>query len=147
MSQEDVKVVQASFDAWNAGDTDAYRALLDPEVVAEGFPNWPEPGPYVGREATLREFARVREALDTADLADPIGDIIEVGDRVVARFAWRGRGRGPAIDVGMSCVYTLRDGKILHFEFFWDHTEALKAADQASRAVTSAQDEAGQSIA
>ena len=28
----------------------------------------------------------------------------------------------------MTCVYTVREGKILAFEFFRDHAEALQAA-------------------
>jgi ketosteroid isomerase-like protein len=27
-----------------------------------------------------------------------------------------------------TCVYTVRQGKIAAFEFFWDHAEALEAA-------------------
>jgi hypothetical protein len=31
MSQHNVGFVQASFGAWNAGDSDPYRELLDPD--------------------------------------------------------------------------------------------------------------------
>ena len=60
MSQENVDFVRWSFDVWNAGDMDAYGELLDPDIVSQPPPEWPEPGPYRGREAVLREFVQVR---------------------------------------------------------------------------------------
>ena len=33
MSEENVAVVQAFVDTWNAGDMDAVRELLDPDVI------------------------------------------------------------------------------------------------------------------
>jgi ketosteroid isomerase-like protein len=127
MSQENVAVVQASFDAWNAGDMDAYRELLDSEVTSRPPPGWPEPGPFAGREATLDQFLRIRDAWDF-DTAEPISDFIHAADRVLVRFGYHGEGRGPEANTEISCIYTVRHGKILGFEFFWDHAEALEAA-------------------
>ena len=53
MSEENVAVVQAFVDTWNAGDMDAVRELLDPDVILMPVKNWPEPGPYMGREAAM----------------------------------------------------------------------------------------------
>ena len=61
MSQENVELVRALFEAWNAGDMDAFRALYHPDAVLRMAADWPEPGPYFGREAMMREFERVRE--------------------------------------------------------------------------------------
>ena len=33
MSQENVEVVRAAFEAWNRGDMDALRELYDPDVM------------------------------------------------------------------------------------------------------------------
>ena len=63
MSQENVEVVRAGFEAWNAGDMDAYGELLDPDVIIRMPEGWPEPGPFVGREAVLREFKQARDCL------------------------------------------------------------------------------------
>ena len=54
MSQENVEVVRAGFEAWNAGDMDAFREMHDPDVILRTVEDWPEPGPYVGREAVMR---------------------------------------------------------------------------------------------
>src|SRR4051812_10765357 len=36
MSQENVEVVRAVFEAWNAGDMDAIRDACDPEIIMRG---------------------------------------------------------------------------------------------------------------
>jgi|SRR5215207_453134 len=55
MSQETVEVVRGSFEAWNAGDMDAWSSFLAPDVVWRPPPDSPEPGPFTGREAVLRQ--------------------------------------------------------------------------------------------
>ena len=130
MSQENVEVIRAGFEAWNAGDMDAYGELLDPDVVIRVPEGWPEPGPFVGREAVLREFKQARDAW-AVDAADVISDFVDFGDRVVTRFIWRGKGYGPEASIELSCVYTVRNGKHMAFEFFWDHMEALEHAGLA----------------
>ena len=61
MSQENVEVAKASFEAWNAGDMDALRELYHPDVIARPPEDWPEPGPFVGREAVMRQWEQLRE--------------------------------------------------------------------------------------
>jgi ketosteroid isomerase-like protein len=127
MSQENVEVVEAAIEAWNAGDMDAFRELCDPEIVVRPPERWPEPGPFVGREAVMRQWKQTRETWD-ADIVEPISDFIDAGDRVAVRQVWRGVGYGPKSNIELTNVFTLRRGLIFHQEFFWDHGEALKAA-------------------
>ena len=54
MSQENVEIVRAFFETWNAGDMDAFRELYDPDVIVRTAEGWPESGPYVGRESYMR---------------------------------------------------------------------------------------------
>jgi hypothetical protein len=37
-------------------------------------------------------------------------------------------GQGPQSNIELTNVITLRDGKIIYQEFFWDHAKALEAA-------------------
>ena len=130
MSQENVEVVRAGFEAWNAPDMEALRELYDPDVLWRPPEGWPEPGPYVGREAVMRQLEQLRETWDT-DTFELISDFIDAGDRVVVRFIWRGAGRGPELNMEMTGVYSVREGKITVFEFFWDHSKALQAVGLA----------------
>ena len=126
MSQENIEVVRALFETWNAGDMDAYRELYDPEAIMRMAQDWPEPGPYVGREAVMREFEQLRQTWDGRDTAEPIGDFIDVGDRVVVRHIWRGVGQGPEAAVELTAVWTVRDGSIVAADYFRDYAEALE---------------------
>ena len=126
MSRENVNVVKALFAAWNAGDMETYRELLHPETIAIAPKDWPESGPFEGREAVMSQFARQREALDV-DTAEPVGEFLHGADRVVVRFRWQGSGHGPDVQMEMTGIYTVRNGTIRSQEYFWDHAEALEA--------------------
>jgi uncharacterized protein len=126
MAQENVEVVRAGFEAWNAGDMDAVGELLADDVVLRLPEGWPEPGPYVGREAAMRQYAQNRATFDI-DTLEPIGDFVGVGDRVVIRTIWRGVGQGPESALEWTVSLTVRKGKIINIEYFWDHAEALEA--------------------
>ena len=78
MSQENVEVVQAAFEAWNMGDMDGLRESYDPSVTWRPAEGWPEPGPYVGRDAVMRQLEQLRETWDS-DRFELISDFIDVG--------------------------------------------------------------------
>jgi ketosteroid isomerase-like protein len=126
MSQENAEVVRAAFEAWNAGDMDALRELHDPDAIMRNPEGWPEPGPFVGREAVMRQFEQLRETWD-ADALEPLSNFIDVGDRVVVRYIWRAVGRGPEASLELTYVATVRKRRVVYVEFFWNHQEALKA--------------------
>ena len=126
MSQENVEVAKAAFEAWNAGDMDAFRELCDPEIIMRPPERWPEQGPFVGREAVMRQWEQTRETWD-ADTVEPISDFIDIADRVVVRQVWHGVGQGPESNIEVTNVFTVRKGRIVHQEFFWDHAEALES--------------------
>ena len=132
MSQQNVEIVRAGYQAWNTGNMDAVRELYDPGIIVRPVEGWPEPGPYVGRDAVMRQLEQQRETWD-ADAFEPITDFIDAADRVVVRFTWRGVGHGPDLDMEITGVYTVRKGKIFAIEHFWDHAEALEAVGLSDR--------------
>jgi ketosteroid isomerase-like protein len=126
VSQENVDLVRRLNEAYNAGDMDAWSDLLAPNVIWRVMPDWPEQGPFIGRDAVLLQVRQLGEAWDS-DAIVPVGDYIDAGDQVVLRYIWRGVGRGPELNMELTCIYTFREDTIIGFEFFWDHAEALKA--------------------
>jgi ketosteroid isomerase-like protein len=129
MSEENVEVIRRAFEAWNAGDIDGMRDAYDPDAVMRYQPGaWPEPGPFFGREAIMRQFDRLRDAFDYRDSLAIVGEPLTTGDRVVVKFTWKGAGYGPAVNMEAAVVYTVRGGRILEADFFRDHDEALEAA-------------------
>jgi uncharacterized protein len=127
MSQENVEVVRAAYEAWNAGDIETLRELYDPDaVMVRGLEGWPEPfSPVIGRDAVMRMYQQLRETWD-ADAMEPIS-ITHGADRVVVRTIWRGAGHGPDLNMEMTIIFTVRNGRIFLLEQFWDHAEALEA--------------------
>ena len=82
------------------------------------------------------EFRRFIAELDQSWEGGAGGEIRElfpVGDRVVARFDWGGRGRTSGIDLhsSLTSICTVRDGQIAKIEYFFDHAQALEAAGRS----------------
>lgn len=127
MSQENVDVVRESLEAFNEGRMDRLRALYHPDVILRMPEGWPEPGPFVGRDAVFSEFDRLREAW-ARDSFELLTDFRDIGDRVLVRAAYHAVGQGPAGRLEVTNVYTVRAGLIFGLEFFRDHEEALEAA-------------------
>ena len=127
MSEENVAVLRAYGQAWNSGEIDAFREMHDPDVILKTATNWPEPGPYIGREAVIGFYQQARETFDV-DAVELTGDLAHGADRVVARWIWHGQGHGPESSMEFTAIYTIRNGKVREVEFFWDHDDALEAA-------------------
>jgi ketosteroid isomerase-like protein len=126
MSQENVEILRALYEAWNARNMDAFPEMYDLDaMIVRGLEGWPESDPFVGREAIIGYFKQLRETWDS-DTLEPIGDFAVVGARVAVRQLWRGEGRGPDLNMEFTAIYTFRKGKIFLIEFFWDHAEALE---------------------
>jgi ketosteroid isomerase-like protein len=124
MSQENVEVVQAVFEAWNARDMDAMRDACDPEIIVRSPEGWPEAGPFFGQDAVMRAFEQLRETFDS-DWQELNSDLVHIGDRVAVRTVWHGVGHGPELKQETTPVFTVRRGRVFHVEDFWDHAEAL----------------------
>ena len=50
----------------------------------------------------MREYEQLRQTWDGRDTSEPIGDFIDVGDRVAMRFIWRGAGQGPEAELELT---------------------------------------------
>jgi ketosteroid isomerase-like protein len=127
MSQDNVEVARAAVAAWNEGDMEGLCELYDPDAVMYyAGSDWPEPGPYLGRDAIMRQFRWLRDTWDR-DALRIVGDVLAPGDRVLVRATWHVAGIGPGGDIEMAWVYTVRKGLIVRADFFRDFTDALEA--------------------
>jgi ketosteroid isomerase-like protein len=127
MSQENVEIARAAFEAWSRGDLDAWLAEADPEIEWFVLPEAPDPGPHRGRKAILDRAALWREMLA---LQGEVLEYIDAGDYVVMPIRMRGRpARGDA-EVVLDEVYVskFRDGKVVELREYRTKAEALEAA-------------------
>jgi ketosteroid isomerase-like protein len=130
MSQENVEVVRAGWDAFIRGDLPGLFRLLDPSVVwdASHFHDWPE-STYHGIEGVERFLGEWRDVWDGLEV-----DVDEIraapGGRVVSLIRQRGKGRGSGLSMEMESaqVATLRNGKVTRIDNYEDRAEALAAA-------------------
>jgi ketosteroid isomerase-like protein len=130
MSEENVAVVRAYTEAYNAGG-DAFLDFVaeDVEIVPDAS-RFPEAKAFRGREEYGRYIAGIDQDWEGGGRAE-IKEIFPVGDdRVVSRVDWGGKGRASGIDLraSLSSIITVRDGHFTKIEFFFDHAQALEAA-------------------
>jgi SnoaL-like protein len=91
MSQENVEIVKAAFEAYTRGDADWMVGAADPEIVWHSLPESPDPGPHEGRQVVLERSVMWREMFG---LQVEVLEYIEVGEYVFAPVRVRGRAPG-----------------------------------------------------
>jgi ketosteroid isomerase-like protein len=131
MSRENVELIRRAYELWNSRDWRTLAGCYDPDAVVRPPEGWPEPGAAVGREEVIRTFERVRDTFDADEFVP--AEFVDAGDRVLVRGSWRGTGRGPEMVMEWTNVFTIRRGRIVLVEYFWDHAEALEAAGLAEQ--------------
>jgi ketosteroid isomerase-like protein len=112
MSQENVEIVRALFDAWERGGLDAAAEFWDPQIdwrAVEGAID--DAGPISGVDA-MRAY--LQEGLDLFDeVSLEPEELIDAGDQVVAvqRVSGRGKASGIETELRFAVVYTIRNGR------------------------------------
>jgi ketosteroid isomerase-like protein len=128
MSERNVEIVRQMYDAMNRGEfPDAMLDLLDPRIAYVNPPDAVEPGVRHGLPAFRRAVAKLFEGWESWR-AQP-EDLQADGDRVavVVRYRAVGRGSGLEVDGRESALWTLRDGKVVRYEWFHGPDDALTA--------------------
>jgi len=130
MSQENVEVVRASWEAWSRGDMEALFEFYDPAVEWDmTHSNVPDMGVFHGHDG-VREFFREWRAFFAEYYAEP-EEFIDADESVVVRVRQGGRGRASTVGVEMPGywqLYRLRGGRAVRVEIYRDEADALEAA-------------------
>jgi ketosteroid isomerase-like protein len=130
MSQENVELIRKGYEAWAKGGAVAFE-FLDPEIEWRGprqFPDLAEP--VFGHDGVRRYMEKVYEVFEDYRMV-PEEFIDAGGDQVLvfSREGGRGRGSGAEVETNPTAhLWTLRDGKAVLMQSYWDRTEALEAA-------------------
>jgi ketosteroid isomerase-like protein len=130
MSQENVEVVRASWEAWKRGDMDALFEFYDPAVEWDmTHSQVPDMGVFHGHDG-IREFFRDWRDFFAEYYAEP-EEFIDAGDNVLVRVRQGGRGRVSTVAVEMPSywqLYRLRGGRAVRVEVYRDDDDARMAA-------------------
>jgi hypothetical protein len=128
MSQENVELAHEAARCFNEEEWDGLASLFAPDAVMTPVENWPEPGPFRGREAIVEQLQRLLGGYAQSHVA--IEEAIERDEWVITRYRWvvRATGSEIPIEARLTSVMRSEDGlsKELHFRF--DHATALEAA-------------------
>ena len=128
MSLEKVEILREMARLYEAADWSGLGARLADDIRLWPPDGWPEPGPFFGRAAVVREFQRIREPWEraSADFQDPLGP----GDPLVVRVSWGVEGKRSSAPVETTVFVALRfkDDQISEWRAFWTRAEAVDAA-------------------
>jgi ketosteroid isomerase-like protein len=128
MSRENVADVRAFWETWNTSEAPDL-SLLDPDVTYEDTILPDHVGEtYHGHEGVARAVARWFEPF--AEITISLERIVGEDDCLVSihRVRTTARHTGIRFESPLAYVYTLREGKVIHFKSFWDPQQALDAA-------------------
>jgi ketosteroid isomerase-like protein len=128
MSQENVEVVRRGFETFNARDLDRHVEFFDPEVEWQTSAEDADAAIHRGLQALKRYLDQWIESLD--GMHADVEEYIDVGDDRVftwSRFTGLGRTSGAPADWYLATIFTMRDGKVVHGEEYFDRAEALEA--------------------
>ena len=134
MSQENVELLRAAWEAWERGDMEAIFAFYDPEIVWDQTHYGPGgvSGIYHGHDGIRRFFREWLEPFESY-YAHP-QEFIDAGEDVVVQLRQGGRGKQSGVEVEMPPywqVYRLRDGRAVRIEVYATQADALKAVGLA----------------
>ena len=111
-------VVMRFYDAWARGEIPGPLELLDPEVEYVNPAGAIEPGTRRGVAAFTAALETVFEAYEY--WRTEIESLERIGDQVVAVVSYTLKGRGSGLEIRgrESALWTLREGKVLRYEWF-----------------------------
>ena len=129
VSAEDVELVRSAYEAWNAGDRDAFFQNLDPDV------EWIPAAQFV--EGKVQGIDNLRQLIDSFTEAfeeiqwKPVrveqgteeGLVVAVLDTVT-----KGRGSGAELSVRVAHLLRMRDGKVVWGKVYPSAEAGLEAA-------------------
>jgi uncharacterized protein len=130
MTQQNVEIVRAMYDSWARNEFPGPAHLLDARIEYVNPAGAIEPGTRYGLSAFSRAVEQVFvEGWETWQFEPQ--RFTPCGDRVAVVLRYRARGRGSRVEVEgrMSALWTVRDGKIVRFEWFHGAAEALEAME------------------
>jgi ketosteroid isomerase-like protein len=134
MSQENMEIARAAFEAWNAGELQDVLSRFHPELVYHPRADEPDPSPHVGRDAYERLVYGFVDSF--SEVTFEVLELIDAGDHVIASTVLHAvlRGQGSA-SAGVSdtyvFVYKLRDGLIVEGWEYRTKQEVLEAGGLA----------------
>jgi ketosteroid isomerase-like protein len=128
VTRSNADLVRDAFERWNRREHDLVLREIDPDVeIYVVSAQLLGGGPFRGHDGYREWTAAMEESFDFWQIQPET--FREHGDTVVVlgRMHLRGRGSGVELDQETGWVIHVRDGKMIRFQSFLSHEEALAA--------------------
>ena len=128
MGGENLELVRRAYEVFDT-DLDALLGLLDPAVQWVSPGEALEPGVRHGHDGVRGAFAATAMAWDSPR-HEPQDFFSADEDKVLVTVAFSGHGRASGMDAERTefHLWTIRDGAVVRFEWFYRREAAMKAA-------------------
>jgi ketosteroid isomerase-like protein len=128
MSQEDVEIMRAAYELWAEGGVEAVLPLVAEAFELRPPPGSPGVGPFRGHEGLRAAFLESRDVFADVRMRperfiDLDGQILVLGKVLV-----RSKGAEVEMEVTLSHLWTMREGKVTVLQIYGDPQRALEAA-------------------
>jgi ketosteroid isomerase-like protein len=130
MSEENVEIVRATFDAICRRDYERASDGFHSDAVWHNTAEFPGPNVCVGPEAIAGFWEALTESFAGETNVEQVIEG-EEGVLVAAHTVSRGRSSGVPLDMRWSLAFRVRDGKVSRVDVYGDRAKALKAVGLA----------------
>jgi len=127
VSQANVAIVRSVYRSWNRGEIPGPAHLFDNTVEYVNPSGAVEPGSRCGIEAFTHAVSKTLESWEFWETKPR--EFRTQGENVAVALCFKARGRlsGLAIEGSESALWTIRDGKVVRYEWFHNPADAFKA--------------------
>jgi ketosteroid isomerase-like protein len=128
VASENVEMVRRIYEALLRDDLEAALELIDPDVEYVNPDYAVDSGVRRGHAGIRANVENMRKAFEQWRFQPE--EYVEAGDQVivVGAFSARGRDSGIEIERRMSRLWTIRDGRIIRYQWFDNEGEAFEVA-------------------
>jgi ketosteroid isomerase-like protein len=126
MTTEAVKVVEAFYEAFAAGDLEGCLALLSENCVLEAAGGMPYSGTFVGVDGFVAQAGAMARLFSRAEPVD--WQIVDAGEIVVAQSTgtFSSRADGMTVSTPVAEHYWVMDGKITRIDVYYKDPKSLR---------------------
>jgi uncharacterized protein len=131
VSRENVEIVRRSLRAFEHEGFEGALSYFHPRIEWTTTDAFLDAATYRGHQGVLRYYGAIASEFD--DLRIEPRELIEAGEQVVVsvRISGRGKASGAPVELSLTEVCSLRDGKIVRIRNYEDRAAALRAAGLA----------------
>ena len=133
MSQENVEIVRAVYEAANRGEFDTANSYMHPEIEFHTYAQSPQAGVYRGKEAVLKYNVDLFEQFES--IRFEVDELVDAGDRVIVVTTQHAvpKGGQQEMRVHVAEVWVVRDGLLAERRSYSTKPEALEAVGLSER--------------